>query len=188
MKSRWLVCALFAYTGFVQASGNGALVSLQQALGKTIVVTSPQEIRYCPDNTCEIFSVKDALASSELPGFVFLYLYHRSTYIYLSKSYDGSAPFRVTAKAVEANLRQEAETFCRELQKTPACILDGMGKKLGVVVNFGRYDEGEFRTLCKPGDSCITQPPSKPEVSRLAPPGPPPAFPPSMPPPERLPD
>lgn len=130
--------------GSVQAGELDALALLKRDLGATIELISKREIRYCPDNTCNIFRVKDSKHAVLLPGFVYLYLFHQSSYIYLNESIGGSRPFRELAKGTEALVRKQVEGFCRESKKMPLCVMDGMEKALAITVTFGRYDEGKF--------------------------------------------
>jgi len=117
---------------------------LKRDLGLAIEVISDREIRYCPDNTCDIYRIKDSKNARYLPGFAYLYLFHQGGHIYLKEPVGGSRPFRELAKATEPSVRKQLESFCKEGAKTPACILEGMKKTLGIIVTFGRYDEGKF--------------------------------------------
>jgi len=134
--------SLFGVCVYAAEPDSSAL--LKRDLGKSIEFISEREIRYCPDNTCEIYRIKDPKKSVHLPSFVYLYLYHQSDYIYLKESVGGSRPFRQLAKDTEPLVRKSVETFCKEAAKTPTCILAGFKSALGVSITTGRNDEGKF--------------------------------------------
>ena len=129
---------------FAQAAEPDSLVLLKRDLGNSIQVISVREIRYCPDNTCEIYRIKDPKKAVHFPSFVYLHLFHQSDYIYLKESVGGSRPFRQIAMDTEPLVRKPVESFCIEAAKTPSCILGGLKAALGVSVTVGRYDEGKF--------------------------------------------
>ena len=136
---------VFAFLGAVaQAAEPDSLALLKRDFGKSIQVILVREIRYCPDNTCEIYRIKDPKKSVHFPGFVYLHLFHQSDYIYLKESAGGLRPFRQIEKDTEPLVRKSVEIFCRDTAKTPTCILAGLKSVLGVLVTVGRYDEGKF--------------------------------------------
>jgi hypothetical protein len=139
-----LSIGLCLLAGSARAAAPDALGLLKLYLGSSIKVVSKKEIRYCPDNTCDIFRLKDAKGADQLPSFVYLYLFHKSDYVYLKKSFGGSAPFREVAKDQEPVIRKQLVSFCKGNVQSAACILEGMQKQLGISVGFGRYDEGKF--------------------------------------------
>lgn len=141
---------LFA-TGFAHAGNTGALSLLKRDLGQSIEVISKREIRYCPDNTCDIIKAKKA--TNLLPEFLYLYLFHESDYPELGKSFNDKKPFRDTA-AEEPEIRMKVAAFCPNQQKSVQCILDSMCSSLGIQVCIGRYDEGEFCVSCGDRTSC----------------------------------
>ena len=144
MKTILALLVALIFGGPAKAAPFDALALLQRDLGTAIEIISEREIRYCPDNTCDIFRIKQTKYALYLPSFVYLFLFHQGNYIYLNKSVAGSRPFRELAKNTEPTVRKQVESFCKEDKKTPSCILEGMKKTLDVTVTFGRYDEGQF--------------------------------------------
>jgi len=144
MKTVLILLVVLSIVSFAQAADFDPLVLLKRDLGDSIEIISSQEIRYCPDNTCDIFRIKDSKQADYLPYFVYLYLFHESGYIYLKEPVAGSRPFREVAKVQEPLVRRKVEGFCKKTPKTPACILEGMQASLRISVSFGRYDEGKF--------------------------------------------
>lgn len=144
MRSLVIASLLFVLCGPTHAEALDVLGLLKRDLGRTIEVISKQEIRYCPDNTCEIIK---ATKTKHLPEFLYLFLFHESDYIYLGESFDGQKPFRVAA-VEEPKVRKLVESYCPSAAKTPKCILKGMRSSLGIKSCFGRYDEGYFCYVC----------------------------------------
>lgn len=144
MRSIFTLLAVFVISGPIFAAGPDALTLLKRDLGAAIEVISVGEIRYCPDNTCEVFRMQAAQKTSLLPSFVFLYLFHQSSYVYLKKSIEGARPFVQTAADNELSVSAQVANFCKNPKKTAECILKGMTKELGIKVTSGRYDEGKF--------------------------------------------
>lgn len=99
-----------------------------------------KEIYYCPDNTCEIFRAKDIKL---LPSYVYLYLYHKSGTIYLKESFDKEETFIITA-VEEPNIIEGLRKYCKETDKTPTCVIEGLGRAINIEVGSARYDEGYF--------------------------------------------
>lgn len=102
-----------------------------------------KEIRYCPDNTCEIFRMLEPEPPEIFAGFVFLYLYYKSDYIYLTEPYDLKTPFRTTAKKFSQKVFSEFSNFCESTNVSPDCIIKSMQEKLGITISFSRCDESE---------------------------------------------
>ncbi len=144
MKTALTLLTMILLVPFAQAAEIDSTALLKRDLGNAIEVVSAREIRYCPDNTCEIYRVKSAKSVTRLPSFVYLHLFHQSDYIYLKASEGNSRPFREIAIADESSIRKKVENFCRRTKKTPSCVIAGMKKSLGVIVTKGRYDEGKF--------------------------------------------
>jgi hypothetical protein len=145
--SRSLIIALCLSLTWAVASAEEpqVLPLLKQHLGSAIEVVSAEDLRYCPDNTCDIFRASSKAGRALLPSFVFLYLFHVSDYIYLDESFGKDVAFRKAAQHDEVEVRRSVERYCANLDKSPQCILEGMKKQLGISVHFGRYDEGSFQ-------------------------------------------
>jgi hypothetical protein len=140
----------FFVAGFAHADAIDSLALLKRDLGQSIEVVSKHEIRYCPDNTCEI--IKSQKPTNLLPAFLYLYLFHESGYVELGKSFNDQKPFREAA-AEEPQVRKSVERFCPSAEKTPKCILQGMRSNLGIKSCFGRYDEGYFCYGCSENEN-----------------------------------
>lgn len=136
--------AMFVLSSPIKAEALDALIILKRDLGAAIEVISEGEIRYCPDNTCEIFRMQTSRNSSYLPSFVFLHLFHQSGYIYLKESIGGSQSFLHLAAGNEPAVRAQVIGFCKERNKTVGCILKVMRQKMNIKITSGRYDEGRF--------------------------------------------
>ena len=115
---------------------------LERDLGKSLEIISNNEVRYCPDNTCELFRIPKA--HEDFLSFVYLYLFHSSDYIYLKKSFgESSKPFRLVA-VEEPQIRLSKVGYCDNDEKTPSCIIDGIKSKLNISVGVARYDLGNY--------------------------------------------
>lgn len=149
---RTLFVAVFSFfiVGLAQADAADPLQLLKRDLGQSIEVVSKHEIRYCPDNTCEI--IKSKKPTNLLPAFLYLYLFHESGYAELGKSFNSQKPFRKAA-VEEPQVRKAVESFCPAAEKTPKCILQGMRSSLGIKSCFGRYDEGYFCYGCSENEN-----------------------------------
>ena len=150
MRSLSIAIFLFLAAGLAHADTPDVLLLLKRDLGESIEVVSKHEIRYCPDNTCDI--IKSKKNTDLLSEFLYLYLFHESGYIYLGTSFDNQKPFRVAA-VEEPQVRKRVEKFCSATEKTPKCILQGMRSSLGIKSCFGRYDEGNFCYGCSENEN-----------------------------------
>jgi hypothetical protein len=151
MRSLLAALALILTTGFAQGEGLNVLHLLKRDLGNSIEVVSSREIRYCPDNTCEIVKAKRQVKL--LPEFLYLSLFHESGYVELGKSFDGRKPFREAA-IEESEVRKKVAMFCPDTDKSPRCILDNMRSRMGIQSCIGRYDEGQFCVSCGEQTKC----------------------------------
>ena len=107
-------------------------------------VINSHEIRFCPDNTCEIFRSGQNTTKQQLFDFIFLYLFHLSEYIYLSDESFGKTPFKVSGKKFEPKIQSRYKHLCVSDHKDAICVVEAMKKTFGIKVTFGRYDEGQF--------------------------------------------
>jgi len=114
---------------------------LKRDLGDAIRIESDKEIWYCPDNTCEIYYA--AQTHPDFPSYVYMHLFHKSTYAYLNLSFGEVKSFRSLA-VEEPNVRKTVLKYCPSKTDEPDCILSGMESKLDISTCFGRYDEGGF--------------------------------------------
>ncbi|MDH2915821.1 MAG: hypothetical protein PXX77_02990 [Gallionella sp.] len=127
-----------------------ALALLKRDLGEAIEVHSKSEIRYCPDNTCEIY--KATKANQDLAAFVYLHLFYESGYYYLSHTVGDKKAFRQSA-IEEPKVRAKVASCCPSAAKEPSCVLKNMKKKLGIKICQGRYDEGHFCYGCSENEN-----------------------------------
>ncbi len=138
------IIALFYFVAFqspVYAGEDKTLKLLLRDLGDALEIHGENEIRYCPDNTCDLYKIKNNHPDFSI--FIYLHLFHESGYIYLNESIGGYKAFRKIA-VEEPDIRASAAHYCKAKPVKPKCILKGMRKKLGISVGFGRYDEGYF--------------------------------------------
>jgi hypothetical protein len=112
------------------------LALLKRDLGDQIVSVSASEIRYCPDNTCELYLSQNK--NSLLATYVYLHIIHSSSY---TPIYRGE--FILAAKEKSTVLESVAK-FCKSEGKSIKCVLESIGKVIGIKLGFGRYDEGNF--------------------------------------------
>jgi len=123
---------------------------LQRDLGESIEFISNTEIRYCPDNTCAIY--KSTKNHIHLATYVYLHLFHKSSYIYLNKNFSGNKAFRSLAKE-EPAITKSVENICKSKNKTITCILLSIEQKSGIKQCSGRYDEGHFCYGCETNEN-----------------------------------
>jgi hypothetical protein len=144
---KWLILILIlALTAPLStAKETSILTLLKRDLGESIEVKSDTEIWYCPDNTCEIFTVNKF--NPNFTTFIYLYLYHQSGYVYLTMDLGANKAFRKLA-IEEPKIRLKVDSYCPQKIKSPACILKAMKQEMAISVCFGRYDEGEFNKEC----------------------------------------
>ena len=107
---------------------------LKRDLSGRIEFISESEIRYCPDNTCNIYTSR--LSSPLLATYVYLHILHESTYSLVYRE-----SFIKRAKE-QQEVMKSALHFCKAAYKTSKCVISGMAKYLGIKICFGRYDEG----------------------------------------------
>jgi len=124
---------------------------LKEKLGSTIKLIAKNEIRYCPDNTCEIYKAKKQL--NYLADYVFLQLFYKSNYVYLDEKSFGVKAFRVIAKKEETIVFNKVIHFCQLKTKTIDCVLAGMVVYLEISNCFGRFDEGYFCYGCNKNEN-----------------------------------
>lgn len=151
MRSLLTTLALILVTGFAQAEGLDVIHLLKRDLGNSIEVVSSREIRYCPDNTCEIVKAKRQLKL--LPEFLYLSLFHESGYVELGKPSDVRKPFREAA-IEEPEVRKKVAILCPDTDKSPRCILDNMRSRMGILSCIGRCDEDQFCVSCGEQTKC----------------------------------
>jgi len=126
-----LVLSLSVYAVGVDVSG-----LLKRDLKEQIEFVSENEIRYCPDNTCDIYIAEKS--TDYFSEYVYLHILYQSSYneIYRKEFIDSAAEKDSVYVSVKA--------FCQKPIKTASCALDGLRQVLGIKMGLGRYDEGNF--------------------------------------------
>lgn len=109
---------------------------LKRDLREEIVMVAENEIRYCPDNTCELYRSQNE--SILLAAYVYLHIIHSSSYTPIYRN-----NFILAAKEQEAVLKS-VESFCSSNIKSVSCVLEGISSTIIVQLGFGRYDEGNY--------------------------------------------
>lgn len=141
MKTTIAILFVLSLASFSSADELNVCSLLKRDLDDAIKIYSNKEIWYCPDNTCEIYLASED--NPDFPAYVYMHLYHQSTYNYLDPKFFGPNAFRALAKE-EPEIRKGLIRYCANSTDKPSCILEGMQKKLGISTCFGRYDEGGF--------------------------------------------
>ena len=113
---------------------------LKDWLGSDLQITKDsgkEIIAYCPDNTCEEFSVNKRVNLEPMAKFALIYLFYVSDYIYLSKDRHSQQGVLVT-KILKNNT-----DGCKSKNKSQlvSCVLLSMVKEYGIRSTFIRYDE-----------------------------------------------
>jgi hypothetical protein len=110
--------------------------------GDSVTISSKGDlttVEYCPDNTCEVFSLRAPSAALPLQDFAFVYLLGVSEYIYL-KDFHANTGSPAT-RAVLGRYR----THCPQpvARVAARCIVGYLARKYPIQASFVRYDEGE---------------------------------------------
>jgi len=137
-----LALCFLAVVGHGSASGEPvSFVSLKTAFGDAIRYTAgpKPELRYCPDNTCEVFRSSDEKTAENLADFALLYLWRASEYEAL-RSWQAGPP----SKRVQEILEKHGAACRASSPSSPRCALEYLAKRAAVRVAFGRYDAGEY--------------------------------------------
>jgi len=94
-------------------------------------------VEYCPDNTCEVFSVRNGKESAALADFTLAYLYAVSDYVYLEEFQS-----RMDLHEVD-RLLMRYQADCPQLAQRAAarCVAGHLARKYPIRVTFVRYDE-----------------------------------------------
>jgi hypothetical protein len=103
------------------------------------VQTDSIVVEYCPDNTCDLFTLDDPAGSQVLQDFAYAYLLGASTYIYL-KSFQAD----VDSSATKSVLGRYSSHCPQEpMIQAARCVITYLLDKHPIRVSFVRYDEGE---------------------------------------------
>lgn len=117
-----------SYTDLVRLLGND--ISRTTKSGVTV-------IEYCPDNTCESFSIASGKPQEKLGDFVYLYLYFVSDYHVLDDFRKKVDPTQVS-EIIQHNIRE----YDRGNQINSAkAVMEMLVYKYSIKANFVRYDE-----------------------------------------------
>jgi hypothetical protein len=118
---------------------------LTDALGSDVALVKTSKVvsvKYCPDNTCEVFSLKDVGAENPIQDFAFAYLFSVSDYIYLEHfQAAGKSP---SVQSVLSRYRSE----CTQSQEKLAarCVVSLLVNRYPITASFVRYDEGKKKS------------------------------------------
>jgi hypothetical protein len=96
-------------------------------------------IEYCPDNTCESFSMPSKYPTEILSDFVYLYLYFISDYYYLTDFKRNVSRGQVT----KIILRNKKSTQKNEQLQDAKEIIESLAKEYSIIVTLVRYDESK---------------------------------------------
>ena len=96
-------------------------------------------VEYCPDNTCEVFTVVGPADAYDVQDFAYAYLLTASTYYYL-ESFQKDIRSESTAAVVK---RHSAHCPEGSIADAARCIMARLGAKYVIRVEFVRFDEGE---------------------------------------------
>jgi len=94
-------------------------------------------ISYCPDNTCETFSMPSRNPEEKLCDFVYLYLYFVSDYYYLDDFRKKVGSEKIGAIIV----RNERITTKNDHLQEVKDVIESMAKEYSIKATFVRYDE-----------------------------------------------
>ena len=106
---------------------------------QVIVEAESVTVEYCPDNTCDVFTIDDPSGAEVLQDFAYAYLLGASTYIYLK-------PFQAhTDSTTTKTVLGRYSAHCPEdsLTQVARCVITHLIDKYPIRVSFVRYDEGE---------------------------------------------
>lgn len=95
------------------------------------------EIRYCPDNTCDVILGPNGLSDNVLADFAFLFLSRHSTYTTIKDFQKSIAEKQISEIVKKYNY------LCSEKLLTSKCVLMGIKNKFSIKLMFSRFDEGE---------------------------------------------
>jgi hypothetical protein len=136
---------VFIFSSLATAGEFDVSALLKRDLGDQVTFVSSSEIRYCPDNTCDIYKASKRM--DLLPTYVYLHVIHASSYTPIYRS-----SFIKAAKESSAILKS-SEQYCLTAAKSTECILKGLSATIGAQECSGRYDEGHFCFSCNEAEN-----------------------------------
>lgn len=101
------------------------------------------EVRFCPDNTCDVFSTKNNISDESMAAYVVLYAYFFSDYFVLKEWRDLKST-QQQAETVQLLLRSELPDLTCSASNCAREILISMGERKGISIYRGRFDEDNF--------------------------------------------
>ncbi len=124
-----------------QESKQGTYTELVRLLGADINITIGNEnttIDYCPDNTCESFSMSSTNPTEKLSDFVFLYLYAVSDYRALDD-------FRkkVAQEQIIEIIRRDSQDIKNNKLQNANDVIESLAERYSITAKFVRYDESK---------------------------------------------
>ncbi len=139
MRARVTFAAFFLLTDVSIAH------ELTDALGSDVAIVKTSKavsVKYCPDNTCEVFTLKGSGAEKPIQDFAFAYLFSISDYIYLER-------FRTEEKSLNVQgVLSRYRSDCTQAQEKAAarCIVGLLAKRHPIQASFVRFDEGKNKS------------------------------------------
>ena len=103
------------------------------------------EVRFCPDNTCDVISGKSDISDESMAAFVFMYTYFFSDYFVLTK-WRKLERTQEQLKRAELQLYSEVPGFTCSSLNCSREVMVLVAKKRGITVHRGRFDENKFVT------------------------------------------
>jgi hypothetical protein len=135
---RKILAALFLFSAPLASHAH----ELASSFGDMVQVTSIRgstTVEYCPDNTCEAFTLSGPSAALTIQDFAFAYLLGVSDYIHLEPF--RSNPFEPSVQSVLSRYRKQCSQ--RSERAAARCIVGVLAKRHPIRASFVRYDEGE---------------------------------------------
>jgi hypothetical protein len=135
---RTLAVTFVALLGACNAVSGHELATAFSDSVKVLSTASSSSVEYCPDNTCEVFSLAGSSSLEILQDFAVAWLYGVSDYLVL-KPLQVEPPSSPVA-AVLARYRQHCPMVPGS--ESARCVVRVLASRYAIQVAFARYDEG----------------------------------------------
>lgn len=170
-KSKWLlvIFSTFIVVAMVGCSHNAegakqmsnGVSDLAQLIGSDISTEHSHGtvvVSYCPDNTCESFSMPEAYPEEKLNDFVLLYLYYVSDYQSLA-TIRKNIQYAQIKKVLQKNLTHDQDKSDNAVKP----VLKNLASTYSINMQFIRYDEKQKNTKKVDIKNRIDKAPIKPQ-------------------------